>query len=156
MEKNNRFGYSWIIFTFAFAVHVFDEATHDFLSFYNSTAEAIRSRLPFLPLPTFTFRTWLGGLIAGLVLLLCISPLAFRRVRWLRVIAIPLGIVVGVFNASLHIFGSIYYGRWMPGVYSSPLLLIAASYLLATSIITTKQFVTPNQQRHRAPDKSPE
>jgi hypothetical protein len=133
VAKNSRFGYAWIIFALALAVHVLDEATHDFLSFYNPSVQAIRARLPFLRLPTFTFRVWLAGLVAGIVLLLCISPLAFRGARWMRMVAVPLAIVVGVFNASLHMLSSVYYHRWMPGVYSSPLLLMAALLLLVSS-----------------------
>ena len=127
MARNNRFGYAWITFALALAVHVLDEATHDFLSFYNPSVRAIRARMPFLPLPTFTFRVWLTGLSAGIVLLLCISPFAFRRARWMRMVAVPLSIVVGVFNASLHMLSSVYYHRWIPGVYSSPFLLLVSS-----------------------------
>jgi hypothetical protein len=36
-------------------------------------------------------------------------------------------------NAALHISSSIYFHRWMPGVYSSPVLLIAAVFLLVSS-----------------------
>jgi uncharacterized membrane protein YphA (DoxX/SURF4 family) len=94
---------------------------------------ALRERLPFLPLPTFTFAVWLTGLCVAIALLVCISPLAFRRTRWTRIAAWPLGIVVGVFNASLHLLSSVYYRRWMPGVYSSPFLLAAALFLLVSS-----------------------
>lgn len=51
----------------------------------------------------------------------------------MRLAALPLAIVVGVFNASLHLLSSVYYRRWMPGVYSSPLLLAAALFLLASA-----------------------
>jgi hypothetical protein len=127
---HRRFGFAWLAFALALAVHVTDEATHDFLSTYNPTILAIRERLPYLPLPTFSFPVWLGGLIAGITLLLCLSPLAFRGNSRLRLIAFPLAIVVGMFNAFGHIGSSIYLHRWMPGVYSSPLLLIAALWLL--------------------------
>jgi len=40
----------------AFGLHVVDEALTDFLSVYNPIVRAVRARLPFLPLPTFTFR----------------------------------------------------------------------------------------------------
>lgn len=130
---DRRFGTAWLGFAAALAVRVTDEATHDFLSTYNPAALAIRARLPFLPLPTFTFSDWLGELLAGIALLLCVSPLAFRGARWLRRAALPLAIVVGVFNASLHMASSVYYGRWMPGVYSSPLLLVAALFLLVSA-----------------------
>ena len=130
---NRRFGMAWVTFAFALAVHVTDEATHDFLSTYNPSVRAIRARLPFLPLPTFSFRVWLALLIAGIVLLFCLSPLTFRGVSWLRVLARPLAVVVGVFNATLHIASSFYFHRWMPGVYNSPLLLFAAIWLLVNS-----------------------
>jgi uncharacterized membrane protein required for colicin V production len=129
---NRRFGIAWVMFALAVAVHVTDEATHDFLSTYNSSVRTIRARLPFLPLPTFSFRVWLALLIAGIFLLLCLSPLAFRGNSWLRIVCRPLGILVGLLNATLHIGSSIYFHRWMPGVYSSPFLVLAAIYLLAS------------------------
>ena len=127
---NRRFGVAWLLFAIALALHITDEATHDFLTTYNASVQAVRARLPFLPLPTFTPPVWLAGLIAGILLLLCFSPLAFRGNRLLRLIAFPLAVLVGVFNAALHISSSFYLHRWMPGVYSSPLLLAAALFLL--------------------------
>jgi len=131
--RDRRFGVAWVSFALALAAHVVDEATHNFLSTYNPSVRAIRARFPFLPLPTFTFRIWLALLITGILLLLCLSPLAFRGNSWLRIVSRLLGIVVGVLNAALHIGSSLYFHRWMPGVYSSPLLLLAAIYLLASS-----------------------
>ena len=128
--QNRRFGAAWVAFALALALHVTDEATHNFLGTYNPSVLWIRARVPFLPLPTFTFGVWLTLLITAICLLLCLSPLAFRQNRWLRRVAWPIGILVGVLNALGHISGSIYFRRWMPGVYSAPVLLIAAIYLL--------------------------
>ena len=61
-----RFGFAWVAMAVVIALHVTDEATTDFLSVYNPAVRAIRARLPFLPLPTFTFGVWLAGLILGL------------------------------------------------------------------------------------------
>jgi hypothetical protein len=133
---NQRFGIAWVTFALSLAVHVSDEAAHDFLSTYNPSVRAIRDRLPFLPLPTFTFEVWLTLLLVGILLLLCLSPFAFRGNPWLRILARPLAIVVGVLNAALHISSSLYFHRWMPGVYSSPLLLLAGILLLATSSLS--------------------
>jgi hypothetical protein len=117
---NRRFGIAWLIFALAVAVHVTDEATHDFLSTYNSSVRTIRARLPFMPLPTFSFRVWLALLIAGIFLLLCLSPLAFRGNSWLRIVSRPLGILVGVLNSSAQNSGDgqlmtnmeLGMGRW--------------------------------------------
>lgn len=126
------FGVAWIGFALAVGVHVADEAAHDFLSFYNPVARTIRRKL-FLPIPTFRYPVWLGGLIAGIVLLLLLSPAAFAGSHELRLIAWPLAILVGVGNALGHLAGSIRFGRALPGVYSSPLLLTAAVFLLWTA-----------------------
>jgi hypothetical protein len=131
--RDRRFGLAWVSFASALAVHVADEAAHDFLTAYNSTVSTIRARVPFLPLPTFSFRLWLVLLMTAILLLLCLSPLAFRGASWLRIVARPLGILVGVMNATLHIGSSVYFHRSMPGVYSAPLLLLAAIYLLHSS-----------------------
>ena len=128
-----RFGFAWLTFAAALALHVTDEATHDFLSVYNPNARAIRARFPFLPVPTFTFATWLILLAAAIALLFALSPLAFRAARWIRIAALPISLVFGVANACLHLLSSVYYQRLMPGVLSSPFLLAAALFLLLAS-----------------------
>ncbi len=123
-----RFGLAWVTLCLAVGAHVTDEALTNFLSVYNPAVLAIRQRLPFLPLPTFTFRSWLIGLIAAVLLLFALSPFAFRGAPWMSLLAYPLSILM-FGNGLGHISGSIYMGRLMPGVYSSPFLLCAASYL---------------------------
>jgi hypothetical protein len=34
-DSNQRFGIFWLVFGYTLAVHVLDEASHDFLSVYN-------------------------------------------------------------------------------------------------------------------------
>jgi hypothetical protein len=133
------FGFAWTGFALALAAHVADEAAHDFLSVYNPTVEAVRARLPFLPLPTFGFEIWLGGLIAGILLLLALAPLAFRGNKWLARIAWFLAIVVGILNACGHFAGSLWLGRPMPGVVSAPLLFVAGIVLLLAARRVTKK-----------------
>jgi hypothetical protein len=127
-QMARRFGYAWIFLSAAIALHVADEAMTDFLSVYNPAVRAIRERLPFLPLPIFSFGVWLTGLCVGILLLFCLSPLAFRGSRVLIWIAFALSILM-FGNGLLHIAGSFYLGRLMPGVYSSPVLLLASACL---------------------------
>jgi hypothetical protein len=126
-----HFGFAWIAACVAFAVHVADEALTDFLSVYNPAVRAIRARLPFLPLPTFTFRVWLSGLVLAVVVLASLTPFAFRGAAWMRPIAYAFGIVMAG-NGLLHLAGSAYTRKVIPGTYSAPLLLAAAVYLLAS------------------------
>ena len=69
---------AWLLFAAAISLHVLDEASHNFLSVYNPSVEAIRARLPFFPLPTFAFRVWLATPAIGIAVFLCFAPFAFR------------------------------------------------------------------------------
>jgi hypothetical protein len=125
-----NFGLAWIAFAVAVATHVTDEARHNFLDTYNPSALAIRRRLRLPFPPVFSFRMWLGGLIAGIVILFLLSPFAFHGAHWIRLVALFLAILIGIGNALLHIASSLRYRRQMAGVLSSPLLLAAAIWLL--------------------------
>jgi hypothetical protein len=127
-----RFGMAWIGLTLCLALHVADEAVNDFLGVYNPAVQAIQARLPFLPLPTFTFHVWLGLLITGICVLLALSAFAWRGRKWMVPLAYIFGIIMFV-NGLGHFAGSAYLRRPMPGVYSSPLLLVGAAYLLVTA-----------------------
>lgn len=124
------YGLAWVLLCGALAAHIVDEALTDFLSVYNPAVRAIRQHFPFLPLPTFSFGVWLTGLILAVIILLSLSSLAFRDARWMRPLAYAFGLLM-LGNGLLHLTVSIYLGRAMPGVYSSPLLLGSAVYLLA-------------------------
>jgi hypothetical protein len=125
---SKRFGLAWLALCAVLAVHVTDEALTDFLSVYNPAVRAVRERLPFLPLPTFTFGIWLAGLILAIVVLFALAPLAFRGRRLAAWLAYPYAAIMFA-NGLGHIGGSIYFGRLMPGVYSAPLLLLASAFL---------------------------
>jgi hypothetical protein len=47
----------------ALLFHVFDETVNNFLAFYNPLVDAMRSRVRWFFIPTFTFEVWLSGLI---------------------------------------------------------------------------------------------
>jgi hypothetical protein len=124
-----RHGTAWILLALALALHVADEAANDFLSVYNPTVLRMKQALPWLPLPVFTFDVWLAGLIAAVVLLLFCSRFVFLGQHW----TVPASYLLGglmALNAFGHFAGSVAMGRAMPGVYSSPILLAAALFLI--------------------------
>jgi hypothetical protein len=128
-QLHRSWGIAWLGLAFALAVHVIDEATNDFLAVWNPAVEAVRGHIPWAPLPTFTFPVWIGGLTAAIVLLLVVSPWAIRGRAWMRPASYALAILM-MANALGHLAASVAGARWMPGVYSSPLLLAAAVHLL--------------------------
>jgi len=133
-DSGQRFGVIWLFFGYSLALHVLDEAGHDFLSFYVPNALAIRHALPWLPFPVFTFQSWIGSLLCALALWLALAPLAFHGPKWMRRLAIPVAVLAGIGNALGHLGSSIYYGRMMPGVYTAPLILLAGVVLLKTAV----------------------
>jgi hypothetical protein len=124
-----NYGWAWMGLTLALAVHVTDEAVNDFLALYNPAVQAIRDQLPWLPLPVFTFRIWVAGLVTAVLLLLLLSRYAFANSRLLRPLGYAFAIIM-LANGLLHIAASLYLWRLAPGVLSAPLLLAAATWLL--------------------------
>jgi hypothetical protein len=132
MQAARAWGTAWLALTTAFALHVWDEAANDFLALYNPAVLRLREQFPMFPLPTFTFSVWLGLLLFALVVLALLSKLAFLGKRGLKYAAYPYAAIMFL-NGAGHIGISIYTGRLMAGVLSSPLLLIGSIWLfLAT------------------------
>jgi hypothetical protein len=130
----NTFGIAWVAMAVAFGLHVADEAATDFLAWYNPTAQRMRAHLGGLPFPpVFTFWPWLLGLAMITALLLALAPLAFARATWL----IPVATVVSIINIGnglLHIVASLRLRRRVPGLFSAPLLLACATWLLIVAL----------------------
>ena len=125
------FGLAWAVLCAAFAIHVAYEALTDFLSVYNPAVRAIRARFPFLPLPVFSFRVWLTGLVVAVLGLASLTPAAARGAAGMRPAAYVFAVIMAG-NGVLHVIGSVRMKKPMPGVYSAPLILAAAVYLLAS------------------------
>jgi hypothetical protein len=120
---------AWLLLVVVLAAHVADEALTDFLGFYNPLVLSIKSRVGWFPMPTFTFGSWLAGLIAAIVLLALLTPGVRRGAAGTRLLSWVFGAVMFA-NGVGHLGGSIYFGRWLPGATTAPLLLVQ-SVLLA-------------------------
>lgn len=131
-KPTTKWGIAWLFLVTALALHVVDEAQTDFLPFYNALVLSLRQSYAWVPLPTFSFQVWIVGLAGGISILLALAPLVFAGKRYLRPLAYFLGVLM-LANALGHIAASIYIGEAAPGVYSSPILLVAAVALLITT-----------------------
>lgn len=128
-DAATTFGWAWLAAVIALGLHVADEATHDFLAWYNPRALRIRQALGGLPFPpTFTFLPWLLGLLAAILVLGALTPLAYEGRPWLGPLAYILA-GIHIANGLLHLTGSVLARRPVPGVLSAPLLLVTGSWL---------------------------
>ena len=143
LQNRRVHGWAWVGLTLSLALHVWDEASHDFLSLYNPMALRLRQAAPFLPIPVFSFRVWLAGLIGAVVLLLLLSPFVFRGASWTRGASYLFGALMLV-NGFGHILGSIQSSRILAGTYSAPLLVLASLALLIA--VTRAQREARNSQ----------
>jgi hypothetical protein len=117
------FGWAWLAATLALGLHVADEATHDFLAWYNPQAMCIRRVLGGFPFPpTFSFWPWLIALSLAVLILAVLTPQAYAGNSWLRVLAIVMGLE-HVGNGLLHLGAGLIMRRAVPGIWSAPILL---------------------------------
>ncbi|NNG16456.1 MAG: HXXEE domain-containing protein [Gemmatimonadales bacterium] len=124
----HRWAAGWVTLTAAFALHVVDEATHDFLDWYNPAVLTLREQLGWFPMPTFDQGVWLAGLIGALVILFALTPAVARGRRWI----VPVAYIyacVHIVNGLGHLAISASTRQWIPGVLSSPFLFAAAVWL---------------------------
>jgi hypothetical protein len=127
-----RFGHAWILLTIVLASHVVDEALTGFLSVYNPIVREARTRIGWFPMPEFTFGVWLTGLSLLVILLLALTPFAYRGSPMLRLAAYPYAAIM-LLNGIGHLVGSVYLDRWAPGATTAPLLIVASVWLLAAA-----------------------
>ena len=128
-----RHARAWLLLTAALALHVADEAANDFLGFYNPFMMMLRDVTLILWLPTFEFTEWITGLIATILVLLLMTPFARRGARWMAWASLPYGMVL-LCKGLLHIAGSLYWQRQVPGVWSSPVIVAAGGWLLFSAV----------------------
>jgi hypothetical protein len=119
---------AWFLLVAALATHVVDEAATDFLGFYNPLVLSIRERVPWFPMPTFTFGIWLAGLAVLIIVLALMAPMVRRDAVGTRLVSWVLAVIM-LLNGVGHLGGSLLLQRWLPGATSAPFLIAASIWL---------------------------
>ncbi|MGH7695810.1 MAG: hypothetical protein ACRENH_12555 [Gemmatimonadaceae bacterium] len=132
---------AWLALTTALALHVVDEASNDFLSFYNPMVLRLRDRYAWFPMPTFTFWPWLIGLTLLVLFLFTLTASVRRDGRWVRVAGYPFAFIM-LLNGIGHIAFSVNEGRMIAGAWTAPLLLAASLYMFVA--LLTKSVIADN------------
>jgi protein-S-isoprenylcysteine O-methyltransferase Ste14 len=107
---------------------VVEETTTGFLGVWNPVLASFRQRTG-VPFPHLEFSWWLTVLILTVGALAALTPLVYRGVRWLRPASYVFASVM-IANGIHHLLSPLYLGRFLPGQYTSPLLIFASAWLI--------------------------
>jgi protein-S-isoprenylcysteine O-methyltransferase Ste14 len=119
---------AWLYLCALLAAHCVEEAVNGFLDVWNPFLATVRARAG-LPLPHFTFDGWLTALVIGIVVLTAMAPLVARGVRGFRVASyVFAGLMIA--NGVNHLASRLYLGQFLPGQFTSPLLMLASIWLI--------------------------
>jgi hypothetical protein len=139
-------GIPWLLLCLSFAANILDDVLNDFLGYYNPTVLTLYGHFSWFPRIDLNFREWLVGVIVAEVVLLLLTPFAFRNSRFVRPIAyifstIMLLIAAGSMFASAlgQTVPSVHFSGGAPGVYTSPLLLLTSVLLFRRLRSSAKQ-----------------
>jgi len=145
----SKFGPAWLLLCLAFGLHIWDEATHDFLRYYNATALTIWAHFSWLPRLDMEFRQWLFGTSGVTIVFLLLTPFAYRNARWIRPLGYFLagaGLLGGLGNILATILGhsvpSVAFDGPAPGFYTAPLLVVFSLFLFWSLRKSRTQAVT--------------
>jgi protein-S-isoprenylcysteine O-methyltransferase Ste14 len=119
---------AWLYLCAHLAAHGVEEAINGFVDVWNPFLASVRARTG-LPLPLFTFDGWLTALVIGVLALTAMTPLVRRGVRGFRVASyLFAGLMIA--NGVNHLASPLYLGRFLPGQFTSPLLILASIWLI--------------------------
>jgi hypothetical protein len=114
-ELTRAHGLAWIYLCLLLGAHVGEEALGGFLEVFN----------PF----GVTFRFWIATLTLAVTALLAAAPLVSRGTSWAPAASYAFGAAM-IANGVNHLLSPLYFGRFLPGQFTSPLLIAASIWLI--------------------------
>jgi hypothetical protein len=135
-KAKGNFGLAWLLLCLAFSAHIWDEAAHGYLEYYNATVLTLWAHFSRFPKIDMEFRPWLLGVSGVAVVLFLLTPFAYRNARWIRLLAYLFagvqllnGLARVLFTILGHTVPSVVFDGPAPGFYSAPLLLLFSIFL---------------------------
>lgn len=132
----SNFGLAWLLLCLSLGLHIWDEAAHNFLPYFNAAVLTIWAHFQWLPRMDMEFRPWLIRVTAVTVVLLLLTPFAYRNARWIRPLAYlfaGLQLLNGLGHILETILGhsvpSVAFDGPSPGFYTAPLLVVFSLFL---------------------------
>ena len=116
-------GLAWLYLCCQLAAHGVEEAMGGFVDVWNPVLASVRATTG-LPLPQFQFNVWLECLVVVVLVLFGLTPFAFRNPASMTTASVVFGAIM-ILNGVNHLASPLYLGRFLPGQFTSPLLIYA-------------------------------
>ena len=152
-NSNRAHAFAWVYLCAHLAAHVMEEAATGFLDVWNPVLAGWQQRTG-LPLPQFTFDSWLGILIVAVATLTALAPRVARGAPWAPAASYIFAAIM-VVNGVHHLLSPLYLGRFLPGQFSSPLLIAAAVWLIVQTRVVARSGLPADAGRYREVNARP-
>jgi len=127
--------FAWLFVCLHLAAHSAEEALNGFVEVWNPVLLAVRTATG-IPLPQFEFQAWLTMLVIGVGALTAMTPLVARGVRGFHAGSYVFALAM-IVNGVHHLASPLYLGRFLPGQYTSPLLILSSLWLIRKTSAAT-------------------
>lgn len=127
-DARRAHAFAWLVLSVHIGAHVAEEALTGFLDVWNPVLASLRQRYG-LPLPDVTYGEWLTILIIAVVGLIGVTPLVARGLHGLVPASYALAVLM-IANGANHLLSPLYLGRFLPGQFTSPFLILASIWLI--------------------------
>ena len=144
--------FAWFYLCAHLAAHVVEEAATGFLDVWNPVLAGWSQRTG-LPLPHLPFDLWLGILVVAVTVLTALTPRVARGAAWAPSASYIFGAVM-VANGVHHLFSPLYLGRFLPGHFTSPLLIAAAVWLIVQTRARSRRSTPAGQPLNGSPARA--
>ena len=127
---------AWLYVCLHLAAHGVEEALTGFVDVWNPVLLTMQAATG-IPLPQLVFDEWLTTLAVVVIALTAMTPLVARGVRGFQTGSYVLAFVM-IANGVNHLASPLYLGRFLPGQYTSPLLIVASLWLIRQTYGVTR------------------
>lgn len=121
-------GLAWFYLCCLLVAHGVEEAMGGFVDVWNPVLATVRATTG-LPLPQFQISVWLGCLVVVVLVLLALTAFAFRTPMSMTTASVVFGAIM-IVNGVNHLASPLYLGRFLPGQFTSPLLIASGTWLI--------------------------
>jgi hypothetical protein len=123
------FGRAWLVLCAVTALHLLEESTTGFLEDFAPLVHRVGLTIG-IPVEMPAYSVWLAVIASLVVFVFVLTPWAFRGPLWV-ILGSYVFAALMIGNGVNHLLSPLYLGHFLPGQWTSPLLIWASIQLVA-------------------------